>query len=176
MPNDSLPQRRTCATMEMHHQLLDTSQPYVEARDRIEDRAFRIEHDDQPVERQGVTRIPVVVHVVWNDPADNVSDEQIDSQLAVINADFRMRTPDLAAVPEPFAAVVADARIEFARADTDPTGAPTDGVVRVQTARTDFAGDDAVKSDATGGSSAWPSESYLTVWVCRLSGGLLGYA
>ena len=39
-----------------------------------------------------------------------------------------------------------------------------------------FTGDDAVKSAATGGADAWPADQYLNLWVCRLAGGLLGYA
>jgi hypothetical protein len=38
------------------------------------------------------------------------------------------------------------------------------------------ADDDAVKSAATGGSDPWPADRYLNLWVCRLEGGLLGYA
>jgi hypothetical protein len=33
-----------------------------------------------------------------------------------------------------------------------------------------------VKSAATGGADAWPSDRYLNIWVCPLAGGLLGYA
>ena len=33
-----------------------------------------------------------------------------------------------------------------------------------------------VKSAATGGANPWPADRYLNMWVCQLSGGLLGYA
>lgn len=176
MADDPLPQRRTCATMALHHRLLDTSPPYVEARDRIEDQAYRIEHGARVAERPGCTLIPVVVHVIWNSDEHNVSRAQIDSQIEVLNRDFRMRNADLADVPEVFAALAADARIRFALADTDPAGEPTDGIVRVRSTRADFDSSDAIKSDATGGSSPWPTDRYLNIWVGRLRGGLLGYA
>lgn len=176
MVDDSPQQRRTCATMTLHHRLLDTSPPYVEARDRIEDQAYRFEHGARFAERPGCTEIPVVVHVVWNADEHNISREQIDSQIEVLNQDFRMLNADITDVPAAFAARAADARIRFALADTDPDGEPTDGVVRVHSDSTDFDSSDEIKSDAAGGSSPWPTDRYLNIWVGRLRGGLLGYA
>jgi hypothetical protein len=39
-----------------------------------------------------------------------------------------------------------------------------------------FGPDDSVKSRSTGGVNPWPADRYLNMWVCRLGGGLLGYA
>ena len=72
--------------------------------------------------------------------------------------------------------MTADARIEFKLATTDPAGNPTTGITRTATATTAFSDDDSVKSAATGGADAWPSDKYLNIWVCPLGGGLLGYA
>lgn len=36
--------------------------------------------------------------------------------------------------------------------------------------------DDSVKSSTTGGIDAWNPDKYANIWVCTLSGGLLGYA
>jgi hypothetical protein len=33
-----------------------------------------------------------------------------------------------------------------------------------------------VKSSAAGGVDAWPADRYLNIWVCNLSGGILGYS
>ncbi len=72
--------------------------------------------------------------------------------------------------------LVADAKIQFALATEDPAGNTTTGVTRTKTSRTAFGVDDAVKSVATGGVDAWPTDRYLNMWVCNLAGGLLGYA
>ncbi len=61
-------------------------------------------------------------------------------------------------------------------APEDPDGHLTDGIVRVETSESSFSFEDTVKSSATGGSDAWPTDRYLNKWVCRLSGRLLGYA
>ena len=33
-----------------------------------------------------------------------------------------------------------------------------------------------MKYASSGGSNAWPTNQYLNIWVCNMSGGLLGYA
>ena len=49
-------------------------------------------------------------------------------------------------------------------------------MTRTQTSHDSFGSDDEVKFDSSGGSDAWPRDEYLNIWVCQLSGGLLGYA
>jgi hypothetical protein len=52
-------------------------------------------------ERVQVT-IPVVVNVVWNTASENISDAQIQSQIAVLNADFRALNADRTNTPAIF--------------------------------------------------------------------------
>ncbi len=120
--------------------------------------------------------IPVVVHVVYNTPDQNISNEQIKSQLAVLNQDFRKKNKDAAYVPAAFRDLAADARIEFRLATTDPSGLPTDGIMRITTAVAGFGMDDKIKSSLTGGADAWNRDEYLNLWVGNLSGGTVGYA
>jgi hypothetical protein len=121
-------------------------------------------------------RIPVVVNIMFNDEADNVTDDQVASQIEVLNEDFAGRNTDLANVPEPFAQLVGVPELEFFIADVDPDGGPTTGINRRPTHITEFAIDDTMKTDAGGGIQAWDTSRYLNIWVCRLSGGVLGYA
>ena len=98
--------------------------------------------DDRRVGRTGCTQIPVVVHVVYRTAAQNISDAQIKSQIDVLNADFRKKNSDIGTVPAAFAALAADARLEFELATTDPSGSPTNGITRTSTAATSFSDDD----------------------------------
>jgi hypothetical protein len=164
-----------CATAPVHERLLRTAPGYAEARGRSENGAWAAARR-QGGRRIGVTRIPVVVHVVFNTDEQNISVEQVVSQIDSLTADYRGRNPDVVQVPAPFAPLVGDARIEFALAGTDPEGNPTDGITRTPTAVTAFADDDAVKSAATGGADPWPTDRYLNLWVCPLVEGLFGYA
>lgn len=166
---------RACGTMKVHRRLLDTDRNYARRLARIEDHAFRAMRSGVTM-RPGCTRIPVVVHVVYRTDEENISQAQIDSQIAVLNEDFRKKNPDVANVPAPFAPLAGDARIEFVLASTDPDGAPTDGVTRTRTTQTSFNSDDQIKADATGGKDPWDPSEYLNIWVGNLGGGLLGYA
>ncbi|WBB78088.1 zinc metalloprotease [Micromonospora sp. WMMD882] len=169
------PRRPWCGTMPAHRRLLDTVSGYAEARTRVE--TFTHREARRGRGRLGqVVALPVVVHVVWHEEAQNIPDEQVTSQLAVLDADFRAVNPDVAAVPAPWQPLVADTRITFTLADTDPDGRPCAGITRTRTDVAAFGTDDEVKSAATGGVDAWPADRYLNIWVCPLGGGLLGYA
>ncbi len=150
------PTRRQCGVMDVHRRLLSSS---------ARQQRFA-----------GIARIPVVVHVVWNTAAQNISQAQIDSQIDVLNHDFRATNSDIGLVPSVFTGLIADARIEFFLATEDPNGNATTGVTRTQTSTASFSTDDKVKSSATGGIDPWPTDRYLNIWVCQLGGGLLGYA
>jgi len=169
------PQSRNCGTMDVHRRLLSQDPAYARARDDIENHA-RMFLSRAAAARPGVTRIPVVVHVVWNTAAQNISDAQIASQIDVLNRDFRRTNPDVSNTPAVFLPLTADSRIEFFLATIGPDGNPTNGITRRQTTVASFGSNDAVKSQASGGTDAWPSANYLNMWVCPLGGGLLGYA
>ncbi len=123
-----------------------------------------------------VITIPVVVHVLYNTTTQNISQAQIQSQIDILNADYRKLNADTANVPNLFKSLVADTKVEFILAKRDPAGNATNGVVRKQTTTTSFTTNDNVKYTSKGGDDAWASNSYLNLWVCPLGGGLLGYA
>ena len=174
-PPEQPPARRTCGTMQVNERLLRMVPGYREARDALENYTWRTMLMPLAA-RTGCTKIPVVVHVVYKTPAQNISDAQIKSQIDVLNADFRKKNSDIGSVPGAFQPMTADARIQFELATSDPTGQATSGILRVKTTKDFFSDDDGVKSSGTGGSDAWPADRYLNVWVCQLGGGLLGYA
>ncbi len=173
------PRRRTCGTMDEHRHLAHLDPEYSRRRREIEleTRQF-IERYRAEGLRTGVVRIPVVVHVVWNTAAQNVSDAQIQSQINVLNADFRRTNADAGSVPPHFAGIAADARIEFALAVRDPNCAVTTGITRTNTATTGFtwATRNNIKSAAAGGADPWPSDRYLNIWVANFTDGILGFA
>lgn len=173
---EETPRKRTCGTMPVHERLLRTIPDYARARSASENRHLDYLRHGPSGARAGVTVIPTVVHVVYHTNAQNISDAQVKSQINVLNKDFRMLNPDTSTVPQAFKPLIADSRIEFELATTDPHGAATSGITRTRTNLTGFSDDDKVKSAATGGADAWPADRYLNLWVCPLSGGLLGYA
>ncbi|MEI4803744.1 zinc metalloprotease [Bacillus sp. NPDC077411] len=171
------PATRKCATIEIHHKLLEESEQYRNARIEIESMTNEYFNSLRLEAERAVVKIPVVVHVVWNTDEQNISDEQIHSQIDVLNRDFRATNPDITNVPSAFKNFVSDAKIEFFLATKDPNGNQTTGITRTHTTEQSFSADDnSVKSESTGGINAWPTDKYLNLWVCKLSGGVLGYA
>ncbi len=123
-----------------------------------------------------VITIPVVVHVVYNQSIQNISNEQINSQIEVLNQDYRKKNTDIKNIPASFRNVAADALIEFKLAQVDPNGLATEGIVRKRTNVQVFDLDDKIKSSVKGGSDGWNRDEYLNIWVGNLQSGILGYA
>ena len=120
--------------------------------------------------------IPVVIHVLYKNAAENISDAQIKSQLDVLNKDFRMLNSDRVNTPQAFKSLAADARIQLCLAQVDPQGRKTTGIDRKYTTQDLFATDDGMKMVDKGGAASWDSKHYLNIWVCKLSSRSLGYA
>lgn len=127
-----------------------------------------------------VLRIPIVVHIIHNNSSGiiggpqnpNVSDEQVFSQIEVLNEDFRRKEGTAGFNSN---SVGADMEIEFFLANIDPDGRPTTGINRVYSSRRSFS---VFRNDLSAMSnlSYWDSSKYLNIWVTTLSSNLLGYA
>jgi hypothetical protein len=120
--------------------------------------------------------IPVVVHIVYNSSAQNISDEQVRTQIQVLNLDYRKLNADTTGIPGCFRTMAADCGFQFALANIDTSGFATTGIVRKHTSTATFDIDDRIKSSATGGDDGWDRDRYLNIWVGSLTGGILGYS
>lgn len=167
--------QRNCGTMEHYERAVQENPFYEENLQNIENftNDFLTHYTG---EDRAVVTIPVVVHVVYSTAAMNVSDAQIQSQITVMNNDFRKLNADVANTPSVFAGLAADAQVQFCLASVDPNGNATTGITRTSTTVSAFSTNDAVKYASSGGKDAWPASSYLNLWVCDISGGILGYA
>jgi len=123
-----------------------------------------------------VITVPVVVHILWRTPEEDISDDQVRSQLESLNADFSRGNADFSRVPAVFAARSAGCGIRFVLATADPDGRPTSGILRKRTNALLWINDDRIKSSRTGGSDPWDPQSYLNIWVGNLSSSLLGFS
>ena len=175
MTNLKVPPHRMCGTMIAHQHMLEWDSGYrkrIMASEQLTRKSLM-----SLVERKGVTTIPVVVHVIYNQPVEKISTAQVKSQIPVLNKDFRAKNLDRKKVPDCWKGLVTDSQIKFALAKTDPKGKKTSGITYTKTEATSFSyEDDPVKSSDTGGMDPWPMDEYLNIWVCQLGGGLLGYA
>lgn len=124
--------------------------------------------------------IPVVVHVLHNGTPEGVGNNipfsQIESQIRILNEDFRRLNADTTLTPAEFLGVVADANVEFVLAKQDPNGLPTNGVVRVQGPKTIYNPNSPSDVELIGQTSLWAPEDYLNIWVVTLVSPFIGYA
>lgn len=130
-----------------------------------------------PLAKKSVVTIPVVVHILYKNADENVSDAQIQSQLAVLNNDFRKTNADFSTVvPPAFQGVASDMEIAFCMATKDPSGNVTSGVIRKPVAQS-FNFDDDYFDGSAGGDDAWDTTKYLNIWVGAFTDPeLLGWA
>ncbi|HET6243764.1 MAG: T9SS type A sorting domain-containing protein [Bacteroidetes bacterium] len=167
--------QRTCGTMENLELLRNQDPSSIQVMEQIEEQTKQFIAANGNSSR-AVYNIPVVVHVVYNTTSQNISDAQIQSQIKILNDDFRRLNADKSNTPSTFTSVAADSEINFCMATKDPNGATTTGITRTSTSVTSFDQTNKMKYNSSGGKDAWPAGSYMNIWVCNLGGGLLGYA
>ncbi len=155
---------------------------YKESRERLEQkmqeqlssaRVSRLLDGSEPL------IIQVVVHVIHNNTNNtigggfnsNISEEQIRSQIRILNEDFRRKTNTPGFNNN---LVGTDMNIEFRLATKDPSGNPTNGITRHYSSESYTYDLDERKKLAD--IASWPTDCYLNIWVTNLSPGLLGYA
>jgi len=178
-------QSEKCATMQVLEKRIETDPTTLIRMEQTESQTHAwisenkniLKHKNQAKSGALVT-IPVVVHVLYNNATENVSYEQIMSQIDGLNEDFRLLNADSLDDTHPFWWYTADTQIEFCLASVDPNGNATTGITRTFTNVTGFSGDGSEKFTALGGKDNWDPTKYLNIWVCDLSasGGVLGYA
>lgn len=127
-----------------------------------------------------VLTIPIIVHVVHNGEAvgtgTNISQAQIQSQIDVLNEDFRKMagTPGFNTNP-----VGADIEVEFCLSPVDENGSPLSepGIERIKGTRTDWTQDQI--DNQLKPTTIWNPNLFYNVWTVKFAaseGGLLGYA
>lgn len=120
--------------------------------------------------------IPVVFHIVMTNPAV-VTDAQLQAQLDTLNKDCAGQNADSSKIPAAFKPLFGKSNIQFVLAARTPDNQPSNGIVRKVTTKTSFSmATDGVKYASSGGDNAWDANRFMNVWICNLSGGVLGYA
>ena len=169
-----------CATTE-YEQYLREQNPKMETVEQFENWiSQKIEEQKaiQEVASQsgGIIYIPVVVHVIHNGDAygvdENITDEQVMSQITVMNQDFRKMTGTPGFNSNP---VGADTQIEFVLAKVDPNGNPTNGINRINLCQASWSTTDI--NSTVKPTTIWDATQYMNMWSVNFTDGtLLGYA
>jgi hypothetical protein len=119
--------QRECASSAYIDQLKSADPVFAAKITEIENfvRRQKMTAKESELEAPKVIIIPVVVHVLYKTPAQNISDEQIKTQIEALNRDFRRKNTDTLNTPVRFRSLAADVQIEFALATADDKGRAT---------------------------------------------------
>lgn len=167
-----------CFTNEVA-QMKSLTDPSVKSADELKSWINQIvaNHQNNPSTQKASRNIPVVVHVLHNGDAvgsgENISDAQVLSQITVLNEDFSATNADFGNTPAVFTSIATNMDVQFCLAQTDPNGQPTTGINRVNTGVASYT---TSTIEAAKPATQWDPTKYFNIWVCRLSGGVLGYA
>ncbi|SEC81426.1 Por secretion system C-terminal sorting domain-containing protein [Tenacibaculum sp. MAR_2009_124] len=123
-----------------------------------------------------IIKLPVVIHVLYNNDLENISYEQILSQLEVLNEDFRRTNPDRNdRWPQ-----AGDMEIEFYLTEVDPDGNTSSGITRTFSSKAKWTWDDMqnhrMKKSSQGGVDPWDATEFLNIWICDIDDNYGGYA
>ena len=158
--------RRSCGAMAAHMMLLEKFPSFRASQTKLESVTARGLESVSDLRKAKLITIRTVVNVVYRTDEENVSDAQIRRQIGALNRDFRAKNPDRSKVPVPWKGLVTDARLKFRLVKT----------TRTRTTLNGFTVDDGVKKASTGGIAPYLPTTHMNMWVCALTGGLLGYA
>jgi hypothetical protein len=144
--------------------------------------------------------IPVVFHDLVGNGATPVTLAEVQAQIDVLNQCFSKREAELqfpwAGSPvfdslpsfnsgfkhiadqiEGFEERSADTHISFCLAQSDPAGAPTNGLTTLYTdASLESIESSAIFYAESGGQPAWNTRNYLNIWICDLRDEMSGFA
>lgn len=154
-----------CGTME-YLQMQKDADPTLESRMLLQEKQLQqwIKDNYNPNSKTVIT-IPVVVHIVYNAPEQNVSDQRVFEQIAMSNRDFAGLNPHSMGA---FSLLLkANTGIQFCLAQKAPNGSSTTGIER-RFSPVDTFYNNNVKYYSTGGLDAWDPTKYLNIWVCNM--------
>ncbi len=137
-----------------------------------------------------IYNIPVIFHILHTGSAvgvgRNISLAQVNSQITILNQDFRKTNPDFSTTvtQTAFTSVAADCEINFCAAKVGPTGLVLvePGIERISTVAKGwtappYSGITNTYIEATiKPQSSWDPSKYLNIWILEFNDGVLGYA
>ena len=162
-----VPLRRSCGAMAAHMMLLEQISLFPPRQMRLEGATERRRDLGHDLAKTKLVTIKTVVNVVYKTPEQNISDAQINSQIRGpeqgLSRDQPRQEQDARRLGRVWSAT---RRCNFKLVK----------ITRTKTTKNGFAFDDAVKKASTGGIAPFSPKTHLNLWVCALTGGLLGYA
>jgi hypothetical protein len=159
--------KRSCGSYEVLQEQMKADPTLRQRMDQIEAFTNRMIQSGKLNKATGTIEIPVVVHVLYNTTTQNINNQQVASQITVLNQDYSATNGDKGQTPSLFSSVTSTGFGVHFTIDT---------VRHIKTKTRSFSTNDAVKNSNRGGDNAIDPQHKLNIWVCNLGQGLLGYA
>src|SRR5438128_914485 len=104
--------QRNCGTME-HLQWMQQQDPTILTRMQEIETFTQNWISNHPEGQRTVITIPVVVHVLYNTSAQNISDAQVQAQISQLNADYARLNSDAGNTPSIWQSTAANCEVQF---------------------------------------------------------------
>jgi len=163
-----------CFSDQLHQKMLDENPAYALKHRGMERQLYQLNQiGNRPSTRSATQPIPVVVHIVHQNGAENISDQQVFNALRDLNEAF-----ENVGIYDSSTGV--DVGIEFCLAARDVDNNSSDGINRIESSLTSVIAEtqDLALKDLL----RWNPRDYLNIWVVReisstsAGAGVLGYA
>lgn len=138
---------------------------FVEERNQLELFTQHFSENYEKVEKTVTITIPVVFHINKSSAPTQVTLQQVQSAIDILNEDYNAQNGSFSTVRPEFQTIKANVGIHFCLASIDPDGNPTSGVTYHTNSY------DGREPDEMGTTiktlSGWPANKYLNIWTTR---------
>jgi hypothetical protein len=174
-----------CATHMYHQKMQEANPDYYQKISDFSNFLNQLPNQDKKrdnvLQSEAIYKIPVVVHVLHNSLEGtvggsgnwNITDEQIKSQIEVLNEDYRKIAGTRGFNTHPQGA---DVMIEFCLAAKSPDGKSSTGIIRKFWSTTPLSPSNLGEIAAFKAVSIWPTDLYLNLWVTDIDKNIAGFA
>jgi len=111
--------------------------------------------------------IPTVVHIVWENSLENISEELIFNQIEILNKAFNKANEDTSDIPLEFKSVIGNLKVKFCLANKTPDGITSNSIIKINTTQKEIGLSENLYASDKGGSDAWDTDKYLNIWVAN---------
>lgn|GEM_PF-1549810 len=162
----------SCGSDRLINKILSENPSLNNKNNQIEEMLKENQHQNNTNNRPAATvHLPVVVHIIHNNGAENISDARVLTAIQHLNEAFAN-----SGYYDPSSGV--NTNIQFCLAKRDPSGNLTNGITRNVSSYTNMNGPEYYSSDlAVKNINRWDPTCYINIWlVNNIPGAVAGYA
>jgi Pregnancy-associated plasma protein-A/SprB repeat/HYR domain len=177
-----------CAFDEFNQQLSEQNPVFAQELQQYLDEAVPLLSSGAGQEKsilEPLLSISVVVHVIHSgEPVgtgENISDEQVQAQIAILNEDYTALNPQFYNTPAQWTGVAGNPNIEFCLASVDPAGNPANGITRHNLQITGSSWSNNNINSVIKPATNWAPTRYFNIYVLPIpgtsaAGGVVGFS